>query len=73
MRLTKEAARELIRSDLAFTKGLPSSEFLDECMGTLRDYGFWQLSDRAGISYDPPRRGEAFDFDMGECYELEVL
>jgi hypothetical protein len=57
MRITHEAARELIKSEMALKEGLPSPDFLDEVlderMSTLREYGFWKLSKRIGISYTP--------------------
>lgn len=70
MRITKSAARELIRSEYALTKGLPSEEFLDETMQVLRAYEFWQLSDEFCVTYTPPRNGGDVDFDQPEIYEL---
>ncbi len=72
MRITREAARELIRSELALTKGLPSDAFMDDCMQTLREYGYWQLP-QGWIRYTEPRVGPAYDFDMGEVYDLEIV
>ena len=70
MRITKSAARELIRSEYALTKGLPSEEFLDEVMEVFRAYEFWQLSADLSLSYTPPRKGCDVDFDQPEIYEL---
>ena len=45
--ITKEAARELIRSQIALSLGLPSDEFLDQKMRDLRQKGSHEI----GLGY----------------------
>jgi hypothetical protein len=70
MKITESAARELIKSEYAYSKGLPSEAFLDQAMNLLRERGNWQLDAGLWITYRASAPGQPFERDTPELYEL---
>jgi hypothetical protein len=50
LKITKQAARELIRSETALTKGLPSEVWMDHAMDQFMAAGSWQLGKQFWVS-----------------------
>jgi hypothetical protein len=71
MQITKSAFRELIRSECALTRGLPSEEWLDQEVETVKAHGSLELSGGFFLLYSPPCMGGAFEPDSEEMYELD--
>jgi len=68
MVITHSAAKELLRSSIAMTKGLPSPEFLDDAFVTFRRLGSWFLGDDIFLFYTPSED----DLGFG-VYELKFM
>lgn len=71
MIITRQAFRELIRSQAALTRGLPSEEWLDQEVESVKAHGSLELSGGFFLVYSPPVVGETFEEDQPECYELD--
>jgi hypothetical protein len=71
MIITAKAFRELIRSETALTRGLPSEEWLDQEVESVKAHGSLELSGGFFLVYSPPVMGEAFEEDQPECYEID--
>ncbi|NCC40895.1 MAG: hypothetical protein EOM21_15900 [Gammaproteobacteria bacterium] len=70
MIVTREAARELIKSEIALSRGLPSDEFLDDMMVLFKKLGTWQLPGGFKLGFEPAAYA-ANGIWLDESYELD--